>query len=468
MKTWFTFKVYGAEALGSAISHTCALARYMERRIAETPQLELLAPVELNVVCFRYRAEDAQRINPSIVIKLQESGEVAPSTTIIDGRLAIRAAVVNHRTGRREIDLLVDRTVTLGRAMEAIAEQSRAPHSQPDAEWPRRQRARESALRDLSERIAVNPNAVSLRFESACLLAEMGRTLEARNAYLDLLAREPGHRLALNNLGTLLHATGYRTAARTAYAEAVAHHPDDPMSLVNLGNAMYERGEFQAALKHYETALRFDPGHAEAHQGLANVLAELGDEDGAQRHRRQGFQDRPVFALPYRGQGPPVPLLLLISAAGGNIPTRTLLDDRVFQTFVVVPEFYDFNVPLPAHQVVFNAIGDADLAAPALAAAQAIVALTAAPVMNQPAAVLATGRADHARLAHLPGVVTPKTITLPRELLDSPEAAAAVARLGFRFPLLVRTTVSTRGASFSAWESPDALPGAVSELPGGN
>ena len=43
---------------------------------------------------------------------------------------------------------------------------------------------------------------------------------------------------------------------------------------------------------------------------------------------------------------------------------------------MVVPEFYDRNVPLPPHQVVFNAIGDADLAAAALAAAQSVVALT--------------------------------------------------------------------------------------------
>ena len=89
---------------------------------------------------------------------------------------------------------------------------------------------------------------------------------------------------------------------------------------------------------------------------------------------------------------------------GGNIPTRHLLDDRVFQTHVVVPEFYDPKMPLPPHQVVFNAIGDADLAAAALAAAQSVVALTSAPVINLPSAVLATGRADHARLASLPGV----------------------------------------------------------------
>ena len=469
LKTWFTLKVYGAAALGSVISRTCALARYLESRIAETPELELLAPVELNVVCFRYRAEDAQRFNPRIVIELQESGLVAPSTTVIDGCLAIRAAIVNHRTGRREIDILVEKTVALGRAMQASAQasaaRSRAPREARGADWPP-QRARESALHEIDGRIASDPGAMSLRFERAYLLAEMGRTPEARNAYLDLLARDPSHRLALNNLGTLLHSTGYRTAARTAYAEAVARHPGDPMGHVNLGNVLHESGEFPAAREHYETALRLDPGHAEAHQGLAYVLAELGDEEGAQWHRRKGFEDRPVIALPYRGEGPPVSLLLLVSSVGGNIPTRNLLDDRVFGTFVVVPEFYDPKVPLPPHQVVFNAIGDADLAAPSLNAAQAVVALTTAPVINLPSAVLATGRADHARLSRLPGVAMPVTVTLPRELLSSPEAAATVARHGFRFPLLVRTPGFHTGRHFLRVEGPEELAGAVAELPG--
>jgi tetratricopeptide (TPR) repeat protein len=126
---------------------------------------------------------------------------------------------------------------------------------------------------------------------------------------LELLARDPSHRLALNNLGTLLYAAGYRTAARTGYTEAAERHPDDPMSHVNLGNVLYESGEFTAAQEHYEIALRSDPGHLEAHQGLACVLAEFGDEEGARWHRRKGFEDRPILALPYRGDGPPVSLL---------------------------------------------------------------------------------------------------------------------------------------------------------------
>jgi len=78
LKTWFTLKVYGSDALGAVISRTCKLARHLERRIAETPELELLAPVELNIVCFRYRAEKPDPLNQQIVIELQESGIVAP------------------------------------------------------------------------------------------------------------------------------------------------------------------------------------------------------------------------------------------------------------------------------------------------------------------------------------------------------------------------------------------------------
>jgi glutamate/tyrosine decarboxylase-like PLP-dependent enzyme len=120
LKVWFTLKVYGTDALGAMIARTCGLARYLESLIAGTPELELLAPVELNIVCFRYRAEDSDRLNEQIVVALQESGIAAPSTTRIGGRLAIRAAIVNHRTSRAEIEALVNGTLFEGRALDAV------------------------------------------------------------------------------------------------------------------------------------------------------------------------------------------------------------------------------------------------------------------------------------------------------------------------------------------------------------
>ena len=86
----------------------------MKRRIELSPHLELLAPVSLNIVCFRYRSLDADQINADIVIALQESGIAAPSTTTLHGQLAIRAAIVNHRTTAGDIDALIDATLAFG------------------------------------------------------------------------------------------------------------------------------------------------------------------------------------------------------------------------------------------------------------------------------------------------------------------------------------------------------------------
>jgi aromatic-L-amino-acid/L-tryptophan decarboxylase len=114
LKTWFTLKVFGTEKLGAMIARTCTLAGYMEKRVLAEPRLELLAPVQLNIVCFRYRAADANEVNREIVVALHESGIVAPSTTMLDGQLAIRAAIVNHRTDTRDIDALISAVLDFG------------------------------------------------------------------------------------------------------------------------------------------------------------------------------------------------------------------------------------------------------------------------------------------------------------------------------------------------------------------
>jgi aromatic-L-amino-acid decarboxylase len=114
LKTWFTLKTYGTDKLGAMIGRTCALARYLEDKVLAEPLLELAAPVQLNIVCFRYRGLDTDAAVADLVADLHEGGIVAPSTTTIDGRLTIRAAIVNHRTDRCDIDNLVDAVITLG------------------------------------------------------------------------------------------------------------------------------------------------------------------------------------------------------------------------------------------------------------------------------------------------------------------------------------------------------------------
>ena len=113
LKVWLTLKTFGAAAIGETIEGCCALASQLGERVAAEPELELLAPVGLNIVCFRYRGPDA--LNRDIVMDLHEEGVVAPSLTTLDGQTAIRAAIVNHRTSQLDIERLITATLAAGR-----------------------------------------------------------------------------------------------------------------------------------------------------------------------------------------------------------------------------------------------------------------------------------------------------------------------------------------------------------------
>lgn len=120
LKVWLAVKEHGLTRLGSAIEANCALARYLGERVASTPGLELLAPVGLNIACFRLTApgltpEALDRLNADVVADLHESGLAAPSTTRVRGRLAIRVCVCNHRATEADMDAVLDGVLRLGR-----------------------------------------------------------------------------------------------------------------------------------------------------------------------------------------------------------------------------------------------------------------------------------------------------------------------------------------------------------------
>ncbi len=122
LKVWFTIKAYGIDALARAIAQNCACARHLGAKVEASRALALLAPVSLNIVCFRFQPKNAppaslDAVNEAIVAALQRSGIAAPSTTRIDGRLAIRVSVTNHRTTAADLDLLVREVERFGRAL---------------------------------------------------------------------------------------------------------------------------------------------------------------------------------------------------------------------------------------------------------------------------------------------------------------------------------------------------------------
>ncbi|HET7234010.1 MAG TPA: pyridoxal-dependent decarboxylase, partial [Longimicrobium sp.] len=122
LKIWMALKAHGVRTIGRLIEQNVAQAQHLAARIEAEPELELLAPVPLNVVCFRYAPagvadERLNAVNEEILLRLQEGGIAVPSGTTLGGRFAIRVANVNHRSRLADFDLLADSVVRIGREL---------------------------------------------------------------------------------------------------------------------------------------------------------------------------------------------------------------------------------------------------------------------------------------------------------------------------------------------------------------
>jgi hypothetical protein len=313
---------------------------------------------------------------------------------------------------------------------------------------------REQQTQALAQALA---QALSQALQRARRHAVRGEDQAAQRAYLEILSRDPTHRAALDELGTLAHAGGFRSAARTAYQQLVQHHPADKRGRVNLANLHYEGGDHHNALQHYREALRLDPEFAEAHQGLARILSAAGDEAAAATHWHQGFHGHALITKRYRGTGTPIPVLLLVSARSGNVPSQLWITPRHFTVHAIYAEYHDPTAPLPPHTLAVNLIGDADLSAHALDLAETILASSISPLVNPPSRVRQTGRAENARrLSHIPGVTAPAIATQ--------SSGAILTRNDLRYPLLLRRPGFHTGQHFTRVENQHGLEPAIREL----
>lgn len=117
LKAWMCLKAYGADAFGDAIARNVEQASFLATLVEESPLLERVAPVHMNIVCFRFigaRSDELDAINEEILLRLQEKGIAVPSTTVVDGKLVIRACIVNYRTTDEDLRMLRDSVVLLG------------------------------------------------------------------------------------------------------------------------------------------------------------------------------------------------------------------------------------------------------------------------------------------------------------------------------------------------------------------
>ena len=119
LKAWFCFQEHGLEKYRKLIRQNIAQCKYLEAAVLAAPSLELMAPVELNIVCFRYTIpgiapEELNALNKEILMRLHEEAVATPSYTFIKNNYTIRVANVNHRSKKSDFDALVAGVIRIG------------------------------------------------------------------------------------------------------------------------------------------------------------------------------------------------------------------------------------------------------------------------------------------------------------------------------------------------------------------
>jgi glutamate/tyrosine decarboxylase-like PLP-dependent enzyme len=119
LAVWATLRAYGREGYRAMVERHLSLARRLALQVDDAPDLERLADVRLNIVCFRYRPPDLTEadldaLNARIGKAVLEDGRVYVGTTRYGGRVAFRPAIVNWRTTEGDVDLVIDVIRELG------------------------------------------------------------------------------------------------------------------------------------------------------------------------------------------------------------------------------------------------------------------------------------------------------------------------------------------------------------------
>jgi glutamate/tyrosine decarboxylase-like PLP-dependent enzyme len=103
---------YGRDGHREIVERNVELARSLGERIAERPELELLAPVRLNVVCFTLAGAPSQEAVDAPAAAVAASGEAFLTPTVHRGTPALRAAFSNWRTSEGDVQRVLDAIVS--------------------------------------------------------------------------------------------------------------------------------------------------------------------------------------------------------------------------------------------------------------------------------------------------------------------------------------------------------------------
>ena len=132
VQVWAILREIGKMGMTDRVKRHNGFARHLSALVEKSDCLEQLAPVVLSICCFRYTQpdlDDAQlnELNRRLVARLRAEGDLVPSTTVLQGRLAIRPCYINPRTRMVDVNLLARRCEEIGRELAREIRESPAP-----------------------------------------------------------------------------------------------------------------------------------------------------------------------------------------------------------------------------------------------------------------------------------------------------------------------------------------------------
>lgn len=256
--------------------------------------------------------------------------------------------------------------------------------------------------------LAENPTQVDALVLRGAALKAAGRFAEAIAALRTALAHDPRRAAALVSLANAHAELDDLAAAEACLRQALALSPRLKAAHASLVLVCARRGRDDLTLAACQDALAVDPNSVNAHQHLADLLDRQGQPRQARRHRDAAYRRQNLFIEP--AQRPAPVALVPLTAEDGNIPLKYLLSrDR----YTLVKWLIEYAAPdqagrLPAHDVVFNAIGEPELPPATHEVVERFARVATAPWLNRPGRVARTARAAlPSLLAGVPDTVVP-------------------------------------------------------------
>jgi tetratricopeptide (TPR) repeat protein len=263
----------------------------------------------------------------------------------------------------------------------------------------------------------------------------------------------------MQDAGDETGSRAHRIALETFDAIAAAAQPRPALALFNLATYYYLKGDNASALRWYKHTLEVEPDLAMAHQNLAAVFDLLDRPDDAQVHRNRAYSLQRVFIEPSERASRRV-LILCAGRESGNIPIETLLPRATSHLIKYAIDWASEaeDSRLPPFDLVFNTVGDPDVAQPLTPRLEGFARRCARPLLNRPAAVMRTQRHRLPELlAALDDVLVPPCVRLEGEYASPDALAIHLVGLGIGFPLLMRPLAKHGGDGLTLHDSVDTL-----------